>query len=275
MEKDQEHNPLYILRDILLEDDRDDRNDLRGKVEDLDLLLNDSKQLKEKVDPILEDQIVYLKNHFPQLFGQSITDSIRFQIKNSQNEVVEALYPVIGKLIRRYISREIEVLSEKIDNQVNAAFSWESWVRRIKAWFGIAKQGELILQTAMEAEIKQIFVIEQGSGVLVGNFSKEQNVDEEMVAGMLTAIKAFVNDAISENTEDLESIEYDAHKILIRDFHNFYIAVVAHGVINASFKQRLDELTLEFYEKVLKRTQPKGSNAGNMVSRELEEYFGY
>ncbi|MEL7003803.1 MAG: hypothetical protein AAFN93_13855 [Bacteroidota bacterium] len=275
VDKTQDHNAIYLLRDILLEEDRNDREELRRKIEGLNLLLNNSERLKEKMDPIMQGQLVYLKEHFPELFGDSVTDSIRFQIENSQNEMIEALYPVIGKLIRRYITREIEVLTERIDRKLSRAFSWNGWMRRVKARFSGAKHGELIIKSAMEAELKQIFVVEQHSGMLLGSFDRENNVDQDMVAGMLTAIKAFVTDAISNDAEDLESIEYNEHKILIRNFRSFYIAVVTEGVIDASFKQRLDGLVLDFYEKILKNLKIDDDNVGMSVSKELEAYFGY
>ena len=199
-----------VLKDLLLREDVADRNDLRQKVETLNEQLNQREKLELRVDPIIKDRIDYLRQHFPELFGPVITDAIKMQIKDAQDEVVEALYHVIGKLIRRYIQMEIEKLSERIDEQINRTFSWEWWEIVIKSWFGGPKPGEVMLRNAAATpQIEEVYVIHQESGLLAGYYSKNSHLDQDMIAGMLTAIKSFVSDAFDQGEQDLQMIEYD------------------------------------------------------------------
>jgi hypothetical protein len=39
--------------------------------------------------------------------------------------------------------------------------------------------------------LEEVFVLENGSGLLIGNAALEENIDRDMVAGLLTAIKVF------------------------------------------------------------------------------------
>ncbi|OEK06957.1 hypothetical protein [Roseivirga misakiensis] len=261
------------LRKILLEQDREDRQALAQKLEELDAQVNDKEKLEERVNPILVDQNGALKNNFSQLFGPQITESIRKQIKESQDEVVEVLYPIIGRMIKKYITSEIEKLSEKVDAQMEMAFSWEGWKVRIKAWISGTPQKDMVMSGLVEPKIEEIFVIERNSGILLGSYTKKESLDGDMVAGMLTAIKAFVEDAFSADSQELESIDYQNYKVILKSFNSFYIAVVTSGIANASFKDKLDDQLLNFAQKVLTKAKEGEEPNQEQITTGLAEYF--
>lgn len=263
------------LKEILLEQDREDREELARKLEELDSQLNDRKNLEERVNPILTDQEGTLKKNFSKLFGPQITESISKQIKESQDEVVEVLYPIIGRMIKKYITSEIEKLSEKVDAQMELAFSWEGWKLRIKAWISGTPQKDMVLSNLIEPKIEEIYVIERNSGILIGSYSKKESLDGDMVAGMLTAIKAFVEDAFSADAQQLESIDYENYKVIIKNFKSFFISVVCSGGMSSNFKDKLDDQLLSFAEKVLTKAKGGTNSDGpqEIVSIGLEEHF--
>lgn len=260
------------LRKILLEQDREEREELAQKLAELDSQLNDKEKLQERVNPILVDQEGALKRNFSHLFGPQITESISKQIRDSQDEVVEVLYPILGRMIKKYITSEIEKLSERVDAQMKDAFSWESWKARIKAWVSGTPQKNVVMAKLIEPKIEEIFVIERNSGILIGSYSKKQSLDGDMVAGMLTAIKAFVEDAFAADAQELESIEYENYKVIVKNFRSFFISVVCSGVANAEFKDKLDNQLLDFAEKVLSKAKETDKNQ-ELVSTGLEEHF--
>ncbi|WP_339606523.1 hypothetical protein [uncultured Roseivirga sp.] len=262
------------LREILLEKDWEERDEFAQKLNDLDDQLNSRNRLEKKLQPILDDERENLRHRFPELFGPQITETISKQIRESQDEVVEALYPILGRMIKKYITNEIEKLSEKVDEQMKLAFSWEAWKMRIKAWFTGTPQKDLIISKLIEPKIEEIFIVEKQSGMLLGSFSKNHSVDQDMIAAMLTAIKAFVEDAFKGESQELDSIDYDNYKIVIKNFKSFFIAVVTSGGMSMAFRDKLDDTLLDFAEKVLK----KAKDADEEVKQEritsgLEKYF--
>ena len=260
------------LKKILLEQEWEERKELAQKLEDLDEQLNKRERFETKVDPILKDQELRFQNNFPKLFGPQITETISRQIKDSQDEVVEALYPIIGRMIKKYITSEIQKLSDKVDQQMELAFSWEGWKLRIKAWISGTPQKEVMLSKLIEPKIEEIFVIEKDSGLLMGSFSKNKSVDQDMVAGMLTAIKTFVEDAFNTDSQELESIDYQNFKIVLKSFNSFYIAVVTSGGMNAAFRDRLDDVLIDFADRVLKKARD-GEAVEEQISGRLAEFF--
>ena len=263
------------LRKILLEQDWEERKELAQKLEQLDSELNTREKLEERINPILKDQETRIQRDFPTLFGPQITESIKKQIKESQDEVVEVLYPIIGRMIKKYITNEIQMLSDKIDAQMELAFSWEGWKLRIRAWISGTPQKDLMLSKLIEPKIDEIHVIEKNSGLLLGSYSKNPNLDRDMVAGMLTAIKSFVEEAFESDAQELESIDYQNHKIIIKSFKSFFIAVVCTGNINAAFKNKMDDELLNFSQKVLKKAKGSGNEqlGQDLIEEGLEEYF--
>ena len=67
-----------------------------------------------------------------------------------------------------------------------------------------------------------------------------ETIDKDMISGMLTAIKSFVEDAFKTGNDNLESIEYGLYNIHIQNFKTYYIAVVVHGVFDTNYQEKLE-----------------------------------
>ena len=272
--KTEEGELFQQLRDLLFEEEQREHKQLAQVVQELHEDINTRQRLETKVDPIVEDKFAYLKEHFPELFGPAIADAISIQIRESQDTMIEALYPIIGKLIKKYITVEITALSEKIDQQLEKAFSWEGWVSRARAWMAGVPYSEWILRGAVAPVVEEVFVIEQHSSTLIGSYSRQQLLDRDMIAGMLTAIQSFVQEAFTQDQQTLEVIEYESYRIVVKNFRSFYIAVTVSGVVDAAFKKELDDTLLDFANQVIDQPVPAMTVRENdYLSEPLAQYF--
>ncbi|MEM9833988.1 MAG: hypothetical protein AAF944_25375 [Bacteroidota bacterium] len=260
------------LRKLLLEDEQRDHEQLSRQVIELSEDINTRQRLQQKVDPIIDDKLSYVREHFPELFGPVLTRAIKRQIRESRNEVIDALYPIMGKLIKKYIVIELSTLSEKIDQQIEQVFSWEMWVRRLKAWATGQSLGKEIIVQSMKPTIQEVFVIKQHSSVLLGSYSRQNIMDRDMIAGMMTALQGFAKDAFAKEHQDLQTIEYETYKILLKNFQTFYVAVTVSGIINEAFKQQADDLILDFVHKVV-NTHSAIDNEEDYLSEPLRQHF--
>lgn len=266
-------NEIDKLKQLILDTDLE-------KLEQIDLRLREiahdlyvRERLEKHVDPIVDSKIETFQREIPETMGPAITAALRKQIKDSQQEIIDLLYPLIGKMISKYIRVEIQRLSEKMDQQFKSTFSWEVWVRRIKAWFSGSNQGDVSLVELVQPEIVEVFMVSKGSGILLGNFSKSETVEKEMVAGMLTAIKSFAEDAFKKGSDQLELIEYESFKIRIFNMGSFYLAITISGVLNEEFNSKLQDRVNAFVEKKL--TKKKIDLQGDYdFSEDLKKAFG-
>lgn len=261
---------LNIIKDILLTDEREFTTSIEKKINILEKTLNEKKNLSVKVDPIIDIKLNQFIKEIPETLGPTITEALKKEIKESQDAVVEALFPIIGKMIKRYVQHEMKLLSEKINNQVNKTFSFKRFFRKAKSKASGVKESDLILQEQTNTKIEQVIIIEKGSGLLLAEYSKNKMADEDMVAGMLTAIKSFVEDAFKKENQNLQYIEYDLYHIHLQNFSSFYIAVVVSGAYNVIFKDKLEDKIFKFTSKnkVVEILKDK-----ELLTKKLEDFF--
>lgn len=241
---------LSTLKDILFEEEKEKYVQLNEKLKEVNVRIEESLNNREVPEEELNQIVNKMVEVMPERLGPTITATLKVQIKESRDEVVQALFPIVGQMIKKYIAQEIAVLSEKIDRQFEETFSYESLALRVKALFSGVSYGDLVMQKASEAQIQEIFLIEEGSGILKASYSRTKTMDQDMISGMLTAIRAFVKDAFKTKDQELESITYDAFTIYVQTFGKFYIAVALSGTITAEFKSKLDSTILQFIRDI-------------------------
>ena len=239
---------LIKLKELLLSEDRDFAQNILQKLDSLEDTVNTHEKLSEKVNPIIDKKIDTFVEEIPTKLGPVIADALT----KSQDKVVEALFPIIGKMIKKYIQQEIKALSDSINSQVQTTFSIKTWQRKAKAIFTGVSEKEIILSEMNQTSVEQIFVIEKGSGLIISSASKQESIDEDMIAGMLTAIKSFVEDAFKKDQQSLELIQYELFEIHIQNFTSYYFAVVISGGFDASFKNKLENKLFDIAKTVTK-----------------------
>ncbi|QNM86666.1 cell envelope biogenesis protein OmpA [Polaribacter pectinis] len=236
-------NRFELLRELLLEDDRE-------KFEALSEEIIQKEKFSKKVSPLVDEKIEDLRENFPKYFGGTITETIKVQIRDSQDEVVEALYPIMGKLVKKAIVSEITKLSDSINKTVKEKFSIQEIIKRF--FKGKKNDANVVLNEVFEATIEEVFIIEKDSGLLSGSYSRGNIADKDMVSGMLTAIKSFAEDAFSKEGQDLEDIKFETFQLSIQNFKSIYIATATSGVITREFKEGLSEKINNLAEIILR-----------------------
>lgn len=264
-----EDSKIDLLKNLLLNEDRLEIDALKSKIESLETLIETQEALSEKVNPIITKRLDKYTEEIPKKLGPSITETLRSEIANSQDAIVDALYPIMGKLIKKFIQKEFEKLSEQINEQIKNRFSFKAFGRKLKSIFTGVNENSLIIKDIAETEVQEIYIIEKNSGILKGNFSKTDTIDKDVLSGMLTAIKSFVEDAIKTENDNLESIEYGLYHIHIQNFKTYYIAAIVHGVYDINYQQNLRDLLYDFSKKHYKA---KATNV--QLSQSLEKMFG-
>lgn len=257
-----EERMLQQLREILL---REEREELRR----LSDILDSPDTLAQRVIPLIDEKLIFLQQHFPKEYERVVQKIVERSIEQSQGELLNTLYPVLGKMIRKYIQHEFELLRERIDETIS-----QSFFGRLRASLFGVKESDLVLSQLSDSTIEEVYVIQRGSGILIGSASRQEMLDKDVIAGMLTAIKSFVEDAFQRGQEDLEIIQYETYQIFIQNFHSYYIALAINGTLSASQKDKLAEEVLTFAEKELKQLVRTMDRATNLrIKKKLEQYF--
>jgi len=280
--KMNEKDKIEILKDILFADDHEFEQKISQRVELLEQTVQERDKLSEKVDPIISFQIDEFKKSIPDTLGPTITETLRTEIKNHKDEVVDALYPVLGKMVKKYVAQEMKLLTEKMNGQLSFISLWK---RKLKSTFSGKNEEQMMLDDMASARIQQVMLIEKDSGILKASYSKSNMMDEEMISGMLTAIKSFVEDAFNQRDQNLELIEYELYQIHLQSFATHYIAVVLSGNFGLSAKNKLQDIIFDFYHSFMAMNVDLVFDTKNAeksiipvpksrIERELANYFG-
>ena len=216
---------LEALREILLSQYRQRIAQDEAALKALERRINDKDALVATITPVLGD-------------------AIRVKIRDSREEMVEALYPIIGRLVARAVSEAIRDLARTVDARVQNSFSPKVIGRRVQAWFGGVSSAEMALRESLPFEIIEIFLIHRRSGLLLLHISRDPSVspDSDIISGMLTAIRDFASETFGRGQQgSLDEIQYGDRRILIEGAEQAYLAVVADGIEPAGFRTEMRE----------------------------------
>ena len=236
-------NRFELLRDLLLAEDRE-------KFDSLSQEIIIREKLSKSVNPLIDEKILDLRENFPEYFGDTITETIKIQIRDSQDEVVEALYPIMGKMVKKFIVAEITKLSDSINKTIKEKFSFKEILKRY--FKGKRNDSGIVLEEVFEFVVEEVFIIEKDSGILSGSYSRGSIADKDMISGMLTAIKSFAEDAFSKEGQDLESIKFETFQLSIRNYKTIYIAIATSGVLTEEIRELLSEDISNLAEIILR-----------------------
>jgi len=212
-----------------------------------------NKALQEALSPlvnnIIEENYESTKEQMSAHLAPLMGSAIREQIKSQKDDVVDALYPVIGNMISRYVTKSLEEMLKNINAQIQNGLSSTSLKRKIKAKIKGVSETQLLLSENANSSVRAVFLIHKDTGIVL---SQAQNPnytlhEPEMMASMMTAIRSFVNDCISQEDEaqELGEIEYSGNKIILEASNHSYLAIMVEG---ASYQTTYEKIRTVFGE---------------------------
>ncbi len=217
------------LREILLGSQSRRVSEVEADVEDLQRRISDDQAIIAMIAPVMGD-------------------AIRRKIREAREEMIEALYPIIGQVVARAVSEAVSDLSRRVDAQVKASFDPSAIWWRIRGRLGGASDADMALRASLPFEVAEVFLIHRESGLLLRHLSRETEAasESDLISGMLTAIRDFSQEAFGAGKEgDLDEIEYGDLRILIEAAQHSYLAVVVEGTEPPGFRTEMREQLLD------------------------------
>jgi hypothetical protein len=241
-----EEATMELLRDLLFGEYRQqiarmraEVNDLQGLLDALEVQINDKEALVNTITPV-------------------IADAIRTNIRESQSEMVDALYPIMGKLVQRSVTEAMRELAQRIDRQMRKTFNFKDLLERLKARVRGVSEAEMAMRNALPFQVRELFLIHRASGLLLLHTSSDpvKAADSDIIGSMLTAIRDFAEDAFGRGEKvELNQIQYGDQGILIQVAHLVYMAAVVQGIEPSNFREQMREtmITIEHQHAAILR----------------------
>ena len=169
----------------------------RGQINVLQTDLDRLRHSLNDVEEQINDQDALVTTIKP-----AIADAIGASIHESREEMVDALYPIMGRLVSRAVAESIRDLARSIDMRMRNAFSLRALARRTKARVSGVSDSALLMRDALPYVVVEIFLIHRKQGLLLAHVAQPQagdsaasRAESEMIGSMLTAIQDFAGDA--------------------------------------------------------------------------------
>ena len=235
----QKDPKLETLREILFSHYRQRIAELEAELDALERRVTDEDALIATIAPVMGE-------------------AIRRKIRDAREEMIEAFYPIIGQVVVRAVSEAIRDLVRTIDAQSRIALNPGTLLRRLRARLGGVSGGEMVLRESLPFHVAQVFLIHRETGLLLWHLSQDPAAahDSDLISGMLTAIRDFVQDAFGQGEEgDLDEIQYGERRILIETAQRAYLAVVVEGIEPPGFRAEMRERIIQVdhtYEETLR-----------------------
>jgi hypothetical protein len=220
---------LETLREILFSHYRQRIAELEAELTDLERRVTDPEKTIAIITPVL-------------------SDAIRRKIRDARDEMIEAIYPIIGDVVTRAVSEAIRDLARTLDAQVRTSFNLHRVGRRLRARVSGVSSAEMVLRESLPFDVSEVFLIHRETGLLLWHVSRnpETSSDSDLISGMLTAIRDFVSESFGRGKEgQLDEIQYGDRSILIETGQYAYLAVVIDGIEPAGFRTEMRNRVIE------------------------------
>lgn len=181
------------------------------------------------------------------IVSPALGEAIRRKIREGRDEMVEALYPILGQMVTRAVTEAVRELARAVDARMRYSFTPQAILRRVRARLSGVSEAELALREALPFQVAEVFVIHRETGLLLWHASRDPaaSADTDLISGMLTAIRDFTAEAFGrERPGELDEIQYGDRRILIEATQLLYLAVVVDGVEPPGFRARLREVAV-------------------------------
>lgn len=141
---------------------------------------------------------------FTEVLAPQIEKSIQSSVKRNPDPLVDAIFPIIGPVIRKAISESLADMLKNINDLVEQSLSIESLRWRLEAKRTGKTYAEVALLRSMDYQVDQVFLIHQHTSILLAHASSPNSLhqDADMVSGMLSAVQDFVKDAFRMGSQD-------------------------------------------------------------------------
>jgi len=306
MKKLQNNNQtqLELLKQLLLEDELTQLKKLASHLSKLDIEWNDTEVIKQKIEPLYDDillanfakydsqtvsiiarylaDIITVSTHqdidkLSHALQEVISPAISSEIENNKDKMIDALYPIMGGMISKYVTQSIKELMENINQKIEDGLSFERYKRKLKSKLTGVSEVELLLEESSDANIESILIIHKETGLMIAESHQENKEldDAVMVASMASAIKDFVNDWMntqdSKMVSEVQILSYGNATLYIESAGSVYMIAFMDAEPDYEQRKEINHFFAKILSKYSKLFQLFDGDLSNEMIPKLED----
>jgi len=219
------------------------RAELAARLEELAQRVGGDIELEASVAAVLDGALRRAESAHHHAVSDAVApfvvNTVRTEIRNSRDELVEALYPVTGRIVKAYVASAMKDLVAQINRRLEA----NPIMLRIRSITTGRPVAELAIADSQRLALDELYLIRRGTGELVEHWPDEalgSNRDQVM-SGVLAAINEFATEAFEARGDMLRQIDLGEGRVYLRASPAFLLAAKCSGTAPRVVEQVLDE----------------------------------
>lgn len=237
--------PVDRLKELLFDDEAKERQELANRIEAVFERAGTEERFRGAVarvlDTALHEAETERHHELSEAVAPLIVRTIRTEILNSRDEMVEALYPITGRMVKAYVASAIRDLAAQINRSVDS----NPLMLRLRSVVSGKSIAELALADSAGLQLDGLYLIRRGTGELVCYWPQtSDDPRNHVMSGVLAAINEFAGDAFGQDTNALRQIDVgDAH-VYLRATPMYLLAARCNGLAPAAAERLIDDAFL-------------------------------
>jgi outer membrane protein OmpA-like peptidoglycan-associated protein len=248
------------LKELLFENESRTLSDLTHRMDLVFERAGSQERFTASVAGVLDDALrqaeVHRHTELSQAIAPLIVKTIKTEIRGSQDELAEALYPAMGRMVKAYVASAIRDLMDDINRRLES----NAFMLRVRSLLSGRPIAELAFAEGQRLTVDEMFLIRRGSGALLGHWpaSNGTSAHDRHVSGILTAINEVATEAFDADQAALRRIDLGSGVVYLRASPTSLLAAKCRGAAPASVEQTIDEQFLNGIERL--RSQLNGGS---------------
>ena len=175
-----------------------------------------------------------------------VVSTIRTEIRNSQDELAEALYPAMGRMVKDYVVSAFRDLADEINRRLEQ----NRFMLRARSLLTGRPVAELAMTNAPPPKVEDIYLVRRGSGELVGRWPVAGNPRDHTRSGVLAAINEVASDAFVAEEASLRRLDLGSSIVYMRASPAHLLFVRCSGAAPGALERALDAHFIGTIEKL-------------------------
>ena len=199
------------------------------------------------LDGALRDAEVSRHEEVSSAIAPLIVKTVKTEIRNSTDDLVEALYPATGRMVKAYVASAIKDLTDEINRKLSA----NPVMLRLNALLSGRSAGELALADSQRLDVEDVFLIRRATGELVARWPEGTpgSNSDHVLGGVLTAINEFTSEAFKTEGGALRQIDLGDARVYLRVSPAYMLAAKCSGIAPIAAEQVFDEEFLALIDR--------------------------
>lgn len=159
-----------------------------------------------------------------------VLSGIRNEIKNSKEMMVEALYPITGRLVSASVTAAVRDAMEAVNQRIEKLTSVDGLVLTAKSKLSGRAPHEFMVAASSSVKVYRILLIERGTGLLLQSWQYGTQGEEKLhlLSGLVAAMTEFAASATADDAE-LKALDMGSSRLFLRSSAQCVIAIELNG----------------------------------------------